>query len=110
MKFSVETLHALFVAYKNPLLLDFEEDLSRILTIARLLKKYKTSGETNVKLLVNYMVISYNVFGAAFTIIMRDNINEDILPYLNSLLEYMGRENVEPKSGDFLSYLHENIK
>lgn len=105
MRFSEETLHRLMATYSTPLLVEFEEDLSRMATIVRLLRKFKTVGDVNIKLVINYMVISYNVFGYQFTDILRQHIEDETLPYFNALMVYMGRSDDEPIDLEFLEYI-----
>ncbi|CAB4124291.1 hypothetical protein UFOVP49_129 [uncultured Caudovirales phage] len=47
----------------NAVMSEFEEDLNRILYIRRLLTKYYTTGSLKEKLILNHIVIFYNVFG-----------------------------------------------
>ena len=42
---------------------EFQEDLTRTKYIKRLFRKYKTSGELKERLLLNHIIIFYNVFG-----------------------------------------------
>jgi len=47
----------------NAVMSEFEEDLSRILYIKRLLTKYNTNGILKERLILNHLIILYNVFG-----------------------------------------------
>lgn len=47
----------------NAVMSEFEEDFSRILYIKRLLTKYYTNGVLKDRLIMNHLVILYNVFG-----------------------------------------------
>lgn len=47
----------------NALQSEFEEDLTRIAYMKRLLSKYYASGELKERLLLNHLVIFLNVFG-----------------------------------------------
>ena len=52
--------------YNNPQCLDIEEfydDLSRFKYIKRLLRKYQQSGIVQERLILNHLIILYNVFG-----------------------------------------------
>ena len=56
--------------YNNPLSVtysDFEEDLKRFKYIKRLLKRYETTGELKTHLILNHVIVLYNVFGDAAT-------------------------------------------
>lgn len=53
--------------YQNPACLDiedFEEDMSRFKYIRRLLTQYKEGGPLRERLILNHMIVIYNVFGA----------------------------------------------
>lgn len=74
---------------------EFQEDVARILYISRLLRKYSNSKETNVTLLVNHVVIAYNVFGNDLTRILFRAIKDDLHPQLSALLHSFSRLPVE---------------
>ena len=44
---------------------DFDNDLKRIRYIKRLLKRYKETGELKVHLILNHLIILFNVFNDA---------------------------------------------
>ena len=44
---------------------DFESDLKRIRYVKRLLKRYKNNGELKVHLILNHLIILFNVFNDA---------------------------------------------
>lgn len=57
-------------AYSNPHCMDleeFQEDLKRIKYIKRLFKKYLETGQLRSRLVINHMVVLYNVFGPEAT-------------------------------------------
>tara|TARA_R100000458_G_C8274889_1_gene249877 strand:- start:2470 stop:2880 length:411 start_codon:yes stop_codon:yes gene_type:complete len=52
--------------YENPQCLDIEEfygDLSRIKYLKRLLRRYTATGELKERLILNHIIVLYNVFG-----------------------------------------------
>ena len=56
--------------YNNPSSVtyaDFEEDLKRFKYIKRLLKRYETTGELKAHLILNHVIVLYNVFDDAAT-------------------------------------------
>jgi hypothetical protein len=64
-----ETNFLLYAAkhYDNPQYFDtveFYEDLSRFKYIKRLLNKYEETGDLKERLIINHLVVLYNVFGA----------------------------------------------
>jgi hypothetical protein len=57
-------------AYNNPNCMDldeFQEDLKRIKYIKRLFKKYLDTGSLRTRLIINHIVVLYNVFGPEAT-------------------------------------------
>jgi hypothetical protein len=46
---------------------DLEEDLNRLKYIKRLLNRYHKTGEVNERLVLNHLVVLYNVFDEAAT-------------------------------------------
>ena len=56
--------------YDNPQCFDtleFYEDLSRFKYIKRLFNRYEESGELKERLILNHLIILYNVFGSVTT-------------------------------------------
>lgn len=47
----------------NAVMSEFEEDLNRILYLKRLLTKYYATGVLKDRLLINHIMVLYNVFG-----------------------------------------------
>jgi len=63
-----EANHILYACkfYDNPQCLDIEEfyiDMNRFKYVKRLLNKYKNQGELRERLILNHLVIIYNMFG-----------------------------------------------
>jgi len=52
-------------AYEKPnaVMSEFEDDMSRILYIKRLITKYYTTGILKERLILNHIIVLYNVFG-----------------------------------------------
>ena len=59
-------------AYERPsaVMSEFEEDLKRIKYIKRLIKKYKVTGDLKERLILNHIIVLYNVFGPEATVRM----------------------------------------
>ena len=56
--------------YNNPSSVtysDFEEDLKRFKYLKRLLRRYETTGELKTHLILNHVIVLYNVFDDAAT-------------------------------------------
>lgn len=71
----------------NAVMSEFEEDFARILYIKRLLTKYYSSGVLKDRLIMNHIVVLYNVFGieAATRLLffkLEDKDYEVIKPFL----------------------------
>ena len=47
----------------NAVMSEFEEDVNRLLYIKRLLTKYYSSGVLKERLILNHIIVLYNVFG-----------------------------------------------
>ena len=57
---------------------DFESDLKRIRYVKRLLKRYKNNGELKVHLILNHLIILFNVFNDAAVPLLFYNLDEDL--------------------------------
>lgn len=80
-------------SYENPNctdVLEFQEDLNRIKYIKRLFKKYESSGDLKERLIINHLVVIYNVFDTeAATRMLALKLN-DHLHYLKPFLTLLG--------------------
>ena len=80
--------------YDNPQAVtkdDFESDLKRIRYVKRLLKKYKNSGELKVHLILNHLIILFNVFNDAAVPLLFFNLEKDLWPHIKSFLLFLNR-------------------
>ena len=75
--------------YDNPYLFDtieFYEDLSRFKYLKKLFSRYQETGELNERLVLNHLIIIYNVFGVEATtkllFLKMDNYSSYIKPFL----------------------------
>lgn len=77
--------------YENPHcsdLQEFEEDLRRVQTIRKLCKRYQTGGELKERIIMNNVIILFNVFGKKATNILLQQLKDHhsiILPFLKQL-------------------------
>lgn len=78
---------------------DFERDLNHFKYIKRLLKRYRSSGELRVHLLLNHFTILYNIFGEAATPMLFFKIEKDLWPSLKSFIMFLNKLPEYPKSG-----------
>jgi hypothetical protein len=69
---------------------DFNDDLKRLRYIKRLLGRYRLSGDVKERLVINHIVVFYNVFGVeAATRMLFYKIQEDLWPELKTFLVYL---------------------
>ena len=88
--------------YNNPQAVtrdDFESDLKRIRYIKRLLKRYKNTGELKIHLILNHLIILFNVFDEAAIPLLFYHLEEDLWPAIKSFLVFLKRIPEYPKSG-----------
>ena len=79
--------------YDNPScvdILEFQEDLNRIKYLKRLFKRYSEGGELKERLIINHLVILYNVFDREAATRMLALKLEAYLHYLKPFLVMMG--------------------
>jgi len=87
--------------YENPqsvTMEDFESDLKRIRYIKRLLKRYKNTGELKTHLVLNHLIILFNVFNDAAVPILFYNLESELWPSIKSFLIFLNRLPEYPKT------------
>jgi hypothetical protein len=87
--------------YNNPQALtkdDFEDDLKRIKYIKRLLKKYKNTNELKTHLVLNHLIVLFNVFGEACVPLLFFNLEKELWPAIKSFLIFLNRIPEYPKT------------
>lgn len=80
--------------YDNPLSVtyeDFEEDINRFKYIKRLLKRYETTGELKAHLILNHIILLYNVFDDAATPLLFFKIEAIYWPTLKAFMSFLNR-------------------
>ena len=81
--------------YENPQAVtreDFDKDLNHFKYIKRLLKRYKSTGELRVHLLLNHFIVLYNIFGEATTPMLFYKIDEqDLRSCLKTFVVFLGK-------------------
>lgn len=86
---------ALFAAknYNNPQCMtteEFQEDLQKFKYIKRLFNRYETTGELGERLILNHLIVLYNVFGInAANHMMFYKIDKKNWPLLKTFLVYL---------------------
>lgn len=79
-------------AYQSPncIMSEFEGDLKRTKYLKRLFRRYKTTKELKERLILNHLVLLYNVFGAEATArILFYRIDEKDYDVLKTFLIYL---------------------
>ena len=67
--------------YNNPQSVtysDFEEDIKKFKYIKRLFRRYETTGELKTHLILNHIILLYNVFGDAATPLLFFKIEDSL--------------------------------
>ena len=86
--------------YDNPQchsMQEFEEDLTRIVYLKRLFRKYQRTEELRDRLILNHLITFYNVFGIdAASRMLFYKMDIDLLPILKTFLVYL--EYLSPNS------------
>jgi hypothetical protein len=80
--------------YDNPQchsLAEFEDDLKKFLYLKKLLSRYKNNGELRERLILNHIIVIYNIFGDAATNMLFYKIDENLWPQLVTFLVYLNR-------------------
>ena len=79
--------------YENPQcasIEEFQEDMNRIKYLKRLLRKYKTTGILRERLILNHIIIFYNIFKIEpATRLLFSRIEEDLHPYLKTFIVFL---------------------
>ena len=70
---------------------DFEEDIKKFKYIKRLLRRHQTTGEFKKHLILNHIILLYNVFGEAATPLLFFKIEQNYWPVLKSFLLFLDR-------------------
>jgi hypothetical protein len=80
--------------YDNPQchsLNEFEDDLKKFLYLKKLLSRYKNNGELRERLILNHIIVLYNIFGDVTTKMLFYKIEEHLWPELVTFLVYLNR-------------------
>jgi len=87
--------------YDNPQAVtkdDFEADLKRIRYVKRLLKRYKNTGELKTHLILNHLIVLFNVFDEATVPLLFYNLEKELWTYIKTFLIFLDRIPDYPKS------------
>jgi len=71
-------------------LVEFEEDLNRFKYLKRLFSRYKQGGELRERLILNHLIVLYNVFGASpATKMLFFKTDKEYWPQLKTFLVFL---------------------
>ena len=70
---------------------EFEEDLKKFLYLKKLFSRYKNNGELRERLILNHIIVLYNIFGDAATRMLFYKIDETCWDSLATFLVYLER-------------------
>ena len=87
--------------YNNPQAVtkeDFYDDLKRIKYVKRLLNRYKKTGVLKTHLILNHLIILFNVFEDAAIPLLFYNLDSNLWSSLKSFLLFLNRFPQYPKS------------
>ena len=79
--------------YNNPQcknISEFQEDMNRIKYLKRLFRKYKSSGQLRERLILNHIIIFYNIFDPiSATRLLFSRIEKDLHPFLKTFVVFL---------------------
>jgi|TARA_B100001996_G_C18403142_1_gene493700 hypothetical protein len=70
---------------------DLEDDLKRFKYVKRLLNRYEKTGLPNERLVINHLIVLYNVFGPAATKMLFYKLEEKYWINLKTYLVFLNR-------------------
>lgn len=79
--------------YNNPSCIskeEFDEDLCRFRYVKRLCSRYHETGEIKERLLLNHLVILYNLFGPSCTTMLYFKVPEQDWCVITPFIEFLG--------------------
>ena len=80
--------------YENPACVtreDFDEDMKRFKYLKRLLKRYVRGGSLRTHLIINHLIILYNVFGEATTPLLFFKLEREYWCMLKTFLMFLNK-------------------
>ena len=87
--------------YENPHAVtrdDFEDDLKKIKYVKRLLRRYRNTGVLKTHLVLNHLIVLFNVFGDAAVPLLFYNIEKDLWSALKGFLVFMHKLTEFPRT------------
>lgn len=75
---------------------EFKDEYSKFIFIGRILKSYKLKNNLNIRLLLNHIIILYNIFGEKITPLFFLTTDESVWPEIHAILQYLNRVPIPP--------------
>lgn len=72
-------------------LVEFEDDLKKFLYLKKLISRYKNNGDLKERLILNHIIVLYNLFGDATTKMLFYKVDEECWSILTTFLVYLDR-------------------
>ena len=72
-------------------LVEFEDDLKKFLYLKKLISRYKNNGDLKERLILNHIIVLYNLFGEATTKMLFYKVDEECWDVLVTFLVYLER-------------------
>lgn len=70
---------------------EFDEDLKKFLYLRKLLNRYKRDGDLKERLILNHIIVLYNLFGDSATEMLFFKIEKEYWSILATFLVYLNR-------------------
>jgi hypothetical protein len=89
--------------YNNPASVtyeDFEEDLKKFKYIKRLFRRYEATGELKTHLILNHIILLYNIFNDAATPLLFYKLESKYWGILKAFMSYLNRLPLEINTTD----------
>lgn len=96
--------------YDNPScsgMSELEDDLKRFKYLKRLFNRYEKTGDPNERLIINHLILLYNVFGTATTQMLFFKLEENYWSNLKTFLVFLDRI---PEEVVYSAHLPKNIE
>tara|TARA_B100000530_G_scaffold317843_1_gene249175 strand:+ start:590 stop:964 length:375 start_codon:yes stop_codon:yes gene_type:complete len=80
---------------------DFMEDMKKFKYLKRLLKRYLKTGVLRVNLILNHLIILFNVFGEGTIPLLMYKLGEEYYSIIKTFLLYLNRIDPQNNTGIF---------
>jgi hypothetical protein len=80
--------------YDNPQchnIAEFEDDIKKFIYLKKLIYRYKNTGELRERLIINHIIVLYNIFGEAATKMLFYKIEQPLWSELVTFLVFLNR-------------------